>query len=316
MITKKLISKDWYEAYLDYDKYDIVCHWSINNFCNYRCEYCYITSYKDNNNVNLYDAQEFSDGFDNSNLVWHIRIDGGEPFFYPNFINLCAKLCNKHYISLNTNLSHKNIYDFGNIIDAKKIITFKCSYHHREVKKFDYIDSFIEKYAFLKDKQFNVIVTVVFYPPYISEIKKQIDVFMQEGMTITGRVFRGLYNGRTYPDSYTQKEIIDIQEYLDPLDTYFLNEGTSFVGLPCLAGKRFVKVDNLGNIERCGDINQNLGNLFDRNIRLYKRSRPCTSKKCGCPYIGYLVTYNTNIFSRLFNFKRNLLSFTKKKVVL
>lgn len=286
----KVIPKGWFDSYLDYHRYDIVCHWKINKFCNYRCEYCYIDDYngEENNKVNY---KDYAEAFNKTNLTWHIRIDGGEPFFSNNFVELCHELTKRHFISLNTNLSHnKNILKFCERIDPKKVIQFKCSFHHGEIKKHNNFNQFIDNCKILLQRKFDIIVTIVCYPPYIQELTGIFEIFNENEIPVVGRVFNGRYGGKIYPKSYSKSQVNLFRRYLDPLDIYFLEKGYSFTTDLCLAGKRFLLFKNDGSLQRCGNVNERLGNIFEGEINLHKEIQPCPSPRCGCAYVGYLLT--------------------------
>lgn len=286
----RVIPKGWFDAYLDYDRYDIVCHWQINKSCNYRCEYCYLDDYDEKEQVKIR-YQDYAEAFNKTNLRWHIRIDGGEPFFYDNFVELCVALTERHCISLNTNLSHnKNILKFSKQIDPQKVVQFKCSFHLGEVKKYGHLNQFIDSCKMLLQKHFNVLVTIVFYPPYIQEIIEIFKTFNENKIPVVGRVFNGTYGGKAYPKAYRRMDLNLLKTCLDPVDVYFLENGSSFVNDLCLAGQRFLLFHSDGSLQRCGNVDEYMGNIFKGDFNLNKEARTCPSHCCGCAYVGYLLT--------------------------
>ena len=108
-------------------KYDIFANWRINLLCNFRCEYCFYSVFivdRKKQTINTddeYNIEKIVEGFNKTGLTWLVYISGGEPFLQPDFLELCRGLTEKHYISINTNLSTRNIYDFAKHINPEKV---------------------------------------------------------------------------------------------------------------------------------------------------------------------------------------------------
>ena len=79
----------------------------------------------------------------------YILITGGEPFIYPNFIELIEKLSSVHYpINISTNTSG----DLDGFV--KKIDPSKVSVSASLQLNFENISSFLKKVKFLKEHKF------------------------------------------------------------------------------------------------------------------------------------------------------------------
>jgi len=102
-------------------KCDIIADWALNKYCNFSCPYCFV-SMEDRRQITYRgnDAQRIISSFNNSGKIWLIHMSGGEPLLHPDFVDLCKGLTERHYISMNTNLSRQSVYDFCEKIDPKE----------------------------------------------------------------------------------------------------------------------------------------------------------------------------------------------------
>jgi MoaA/NifB/PqqE/SkfB family radical SAM enzyme len=203
--------------------YDVEVDWLINEYCNFNCEYCFDSSDKLIKYKGDLNTQRIVDAFNKKGMNFLIHISGGEPLFFPYFVELCSELTKNHFISLNTNLSHKNIYGFGERINPQRVRFIHCSLHIQERERLKLVHDFIAKYNYLKDKGFYVFASYVMHPSLISRFKKDYDYFKSEGVILQPKAFRGstyIWNetnyriinkirnkfSKLYPDSYTRKQ--------------------------------------------------------------------------------------------------------------
>lgn len=276
--------------------YDIEAAWQINDFCNFDCVYCWLHNKdwsKRKRFIGQDNTQKVLDGFDRTGIKWLIHMSGGEPFFFPNFIKLCQRLTKNNFISINTNLSHKDTFRFAELIAPERVNFIHCSLHIQQRKKTKEINDFISKYQFLQKRGFNIFASYLMYPHLISRFKKAYARFKSEGIILKPKVFWGnctrfrildsiifkrvrRFFGRRYPDGYTDKQKILIKSYMDTGNTYggqyktqaqgfreqtvdltldrnWIDKLPSFKGQLCRAGKNFVKMDQDGKVFRCND---------------------------------------------------------------
>ena len=109
-------------------KCEMEINWVINDFCNFNCEYCYPDA-KMNKFIGLRDISKIVDGFRRTGLKWLIYITGGEPFMFPRFVDLCEKLTKEHIISVNSNISHADVFHFAERINPERLRCVHCSLH-------------------------------------------------------------------------------------------------------------------------------------------------------------------------------------------
>jgi organic radical activating enzyme len=227
-----------------YDKksYDIEVAWQINEFCNFDCVYCWLHERDWENSkrfVGLQDTEKVINGFNKTGFAWLIHMSGGEPFFFPNFLQVCYELTKKHFISINTNLSHKDVFEFSKIINPEKVDFIHASLHIQERIKCGQVQDFIDKYRVLRKRGFNIFVSYLMYPESLDRFRKDYDYFKSKGIILRPKVFWGEYYGifkifdsiffrefnhfkpirnllkKTYPNAYTKKQKQLINFYIE-----------------------------------------------------------------------------------------------------
>jgi len=109
-------------------EFDIIADWVLNTYCNFSCPYCYV-SLKDRIHFsqNGIDAGRIVSSFDASAKKWLVHMSGREPFFYPDFYQLMQSLTERHYISMNTNLSSQLAYALCKNIPSTRVSFVNCS---------------------------------------------------------------------------------------------------------------------------------------------------------------------------------------------
>src|SRR6476619_7665059 len=98
--------------------YDVEADFVLLTTCNFRCNYCFIPVADLSIKLRVHATNEaWQEAFDATGKRWLIHLTGGEPFVYPNFVDLCARLSQRHFISINSNLAHASVERFASEID-------------------------------------------------------------------------------------------------------------------------------------------------------------------------------------------------------
>lgn len=216
--------------------------WLINEQCNFHCDYCIQGIVGKKSELKPIDIIRISESLNCLRGEWHFIINGGEPFLEKNFTEICREITKKHYISIITNLSTENVFDFADHIDPGKCRFIHASVHITERKKRDpKLSLFIEKMIYLQDKGFNITAFYVTHPLLFERIKSDIAYLKSNGIQRTSiKIFTGMYNGKYYPSSFNseQKEFLEGMEAEYP-ELEILNKSYNFYGQLCLAGQCF-----------------------------------------------------------------------------
>lgn len=327
---------------------DIEFHWHINHFCNFKCDYCFCGRMK-NAFIGPQSVQRVIDAFDGTGLTCLINISGGEPFFTPNFLRLCKNLTRRHIISINTNLSHKDVFHFAELIHPKRVKYISCSLHMQERERLGLVQDFIEKYKFLESKGFLIFAPYVMYPPLINRFSKDYAYFKSKGIILRPKVFRGDYSKsklinlrifkrikpifrRIYPNSYTRKQKEKILSYIAQSErdgNFHIFHETSDVregrildlsldrffinGLPSFRGKYCLTGKSYVRMTPTGDVYRCQGsNLFLGN--LFKEKINLFDRATECTQDVCLCPYLGYSYTTESSFShgRNILPFKKQ----
>ena len=282
-------------------KYDIEADWNLLTTCNYRCSYCLATDLGAKIRV-FGTPEQWVDGFNHTGKVWLLHITGGEPSVYPGFVELCEQLAQHHYLSINSNLSHRSVDDFATRIDPGRVHYINAAVHPDERGNGKELDVFIRRVHELQRQGFHVLVSIVMTPTIIRSFAETEKYFESEGVFLVPKVMRGHYQGKRYPDAYSEEDKATLVEYLaaarlkySPVidsmgepptidmfsDARLLKNGTPYWGRLCGSGHNFVRIEPDGTIVRCGS-GQRLGNILSKELKLLSAPVPCDAGYC--PY--------------------------------
>ncbi|MFH0826794.1 MAG: hypothetical protein V1923_02740 [Candidatus Omnitrophota bacterium] len=227
---------------------------------------------------------------DKTNKIFNICFTGGgEPFLVPNIIEASAEITKKHYLTFVTNLTSKKIKELYEKIDPQKVLWIIASLHIKELERLDLLDVFIHNFLLCKEKGFNIEALEVAYPKLFNEVEKYKEFFKKKGIELKFDRFRGVYNGKRYPDSYTQQELktFGIENSAD------LKMSLSAQGKICNAGYNVAAVCTTGDIHLCFHLPKNLGHIY-KDIQFKNRLIKCPLEHCHCPF----NVYDTYLFEK------------------
>ena len=261
--------------------------WHLNDNCNFRCEYCH--TWLNTITPPPIKVSRLAEGLKILGKDWVFLLSGGEPFLEPNFIEICHELTKKHFLALNTNLTLDNIYDFADQVDPKRTIFINAAVHILEREKTDKnLDAYSEKVRYLQDRGFHTIAYYIVHPNLLHRMKADIDHLKSRGIKkVRIKMFRGVYDGKYYPASYTEEEGEFIRTFdADWPEFALLDEIPSLKGKLCHAGGRFLFMTRNGDLRRCSGIFNKYGNLFENKAIFDDPPKPCPSSNCAALYEG------------------------------
>ncbi len=262
--------------------------WHINDFCNFKCEYCFFPYYeKETEGVGRLNPQEILNAFNRTEKQWHLYISGGEPLLYPNFIELVNTIKPYHPIQISTNLFNKNVKDFANRVSPENFIIINASLHigHHNDKS---LAQFIKNYLLFHEKGFPMVVTYVTYPPLFDQMEKDFEFLKSQGVEhIHPLTYQGIYEGKVYPASYTTEQVKIIRKLtLEPYEMLVTTDKTDFKGKRCKAGKNYFFMDVKGDVYKCVTIREHCGNLYDGTFVAATEPLICPADKCNDSCLG------------------------------
>jgi MoaA/NifB/PqqE/SkfB family radical SAM enzyme len=211
---------------------------------------------------------------------WCIGITGGEPFAYPQFVNICEKFVhNDITLYIDTNLSiEKHVLEFAERIPSSMVEDMYISLHIEERERRNGVDSFIRMIDVLREKSFPFQVNYVLDPRLLHRFEKDFEFFRSKGITLLAKPYKGIYRFKPYPESYTrkQRELI-LKSSPDAFRRTLFYPG----GIKCEAGKSLVRITSDGTVTRCVSDHTPLGNIYS-GLTLLKESTPCNAPFCSC----------------------------------
>jgi len=269
--------------------------WDIHYACNYNCTYCFLNFEPQTKNIKaIYLKPEqwlkiWKNIFKNYGSC-HILVTGGEPFTYPNFIDLISELSKLHTFEFSTNLSF-DIEEFIRKVDYTRI-KINASFHPEFVE----IEEFIDKIKLLKEKNFETShVVIVAYPPLLNKICKYKERFEIEKIRIIIYPYRGPYLERKFPQDYSdsEKEILKkvglswTEKNEKLFDTLVEKKEKNKQKVLCRMGQMYAKIIPDGNVYRCcaavGKDWGYIGNILKDEFKLYNEPKLCEQlQNCVC----------------------------------
>lgn len=286
----KLEEKDQPNSYLDNQKIPRkkFWNWDIHYACNYRCSYCFLAGkWEKAASENRYPGvKRWVDVWNriyNKYGTCHIHFSGGEPFVYPDFLDLIVPLLEKHTLQFSTNLSFDIAHFIAKVDSAK--VRLDASFH----PEFANFEEFLEKVLRLKENDFQIQISYVAYPPHL----KEMEIFKAENeirkIKFIIQPFRGEYRQKVYPNSYTESEKDMIRSCGKNFSTnkiqlnYHLKEKQKEKKL-CYMGQVYGKIYASADVYRCCSTgSEKLGNLLDdEDFSLLNEPMPCEIEDCLC----------------------------------
>ena len=260
-------------------QYDAWLHLATSYHCNLECNYCiagirYISKILTKTYLNLFAIINI---LNDSNKIYKINLSGGEPFLAPNIVEACIELTKKHFISFNTNLTSKKVKEFAEKINPERVLFINASCHIKELERKNLLSRYIHNFLLCKNRGFDIRAIEVGYPPLLKESDKYIKIFLEQGIDLTYSPYFGSYKGKSYPDSYSEKELKILGLTKKDINDWFHQYGKL-----CNAGYNVGIIYPNGDIRYCTAINKSFGNIYE-GIKFNDKLIRCPVKLCNCP---------------------------------
>jgi MoaA/NifB/PqqE/SkfB family radical SAM enzyme len=272
-------------------KYDMVIHWEVTRFCNFRCFYCIAKAKTINKNISLnkININALSRFLKEINKTAMIIFTGGEPLLIENIIEVFSEITQNHYIMLITNLVNPKIAQLAEKINPEKVICILASVHLHELTRLNLLDTFISNYNLLKRRGFIMFAEEVAHPSIFSRVEYYKKIFKDNDIDLRFIPFRGKWDNKIYPFSYTdeEKKVFDFG-----YDTIIGNDKTDFTKwhkrkkCACNAGYNVFVALPKGTIRPCYKIKINLGNIY-KSIKPLKKIINCPFSYCDAPISAF-----------------------------
>lgn len=285
--------------------YDVEADWMLYTTCNYRCEYCGISEERLGAKVKIRATpDEWRAAFDATGKTWLLHMTGGEPSHYPGIAELCARVTERHFISINTNLTGQAMLDIADTVDPSRVSFINAGLHAQERDRRNGYGVLLRHAEALLKRDFPLMVSVVATPEVIRDYDSIRAQLAPIGIAPLPKLMTGRYAGQMYPQAYTAEERATFRRHLlaaeqtypilfggkrerptiDPtLGRKYLTGVRSYRGEMCSAGQEFVFLSPSGSVARCGQgksKGKNMGNVLQRTLRLKTKAKPCDRTYC------------------------------------
>lgn len=259
--------------------------WHLTNRCNFFCEYCHpqIRYVLNKKHLDEPDPELVVRRFDETGRVCLVHMSGGEPFQFPGFVRLCEGLTRRHYISINTNLASPDVADFAARVDPRRCAKIIAAVHIAERERLNVeLPQFAADYRLLRDAGFDIDALYVLYPPLLDRVADDLEWLRDLGVDrLRAKVFKGVHEGRRYPEGYTDAEraliLSSSGEYV--FNKPYLEGPLTFRGRLCTAGVTSFKVTVTGDVRRCASVPTGHGNLYDGTFAPAAEPHPCPARR-------------------------------------
>lgn len=271
--------------------------WNITYNCNYQCSYCHAPK-PDSIKTSIISLDEWLKIWNNIYARYgecEMVISGGEPFVYPGFLRIVKETSKWHIVELCTNL-YWDVEEFVADIKPERV-RFGTSFHPEYAE----LDKFLKKIKILRDSGFETFVNFVSWPPFLPEMKGYKRKIEAAGTRFMLQLFRGHWEGRRYPEGYTEEEL----KYFDDeiLDDETNRAAMKFnvyenhkwniednnanhvspKGKICHMGESYGYILPDGTVWRCCSHKSGVvGNVLHGDFRLLSGPSPCVSEICHC----------------------------------
>ena len=157
----------------------------------------------------------------------------------------------------------------------------------KELERLRLTDRYASNFLLCKTAGFLIGAAEVAHPSLARQVTKYTTEFRERGVDIRFDPFIGEYEGRKYPEAYTEEEIELFN--LDPVSDYGIKAFYQ-KGKMCNAGYNVAVVTPNGHIRACDLSRDDLGSVYT-GIKFKKDLTICPFRFCWCPlniYDGYL----------------------------
>ncbi|MFV0422407.1 radical SAM protein [Oleidesulfovibrio sp.] len=253
--------------------------------CNFTCHYCYFP----------HDNRPITETLPVTSLIsflqeaggeWLVGLTGGEPFIYPNFVNMCEALTERHLIGIDSNLSVTPVIRrFAERIDPARVHDIYAALHIEERERRDGVQAFIKNYHTLAEKGFTIKVNYVVHPQLAERFLRDREFYARHGVPLTPRPFKGHYEGKRYPESYGSLAKAIFAEHPEAGKKTVFN----FHGVPCHGGYTFLRMEPDGTILRCPGDKKVLGNIIAGSVQRENGPTPCRMHRCPCQGVEHII---------------------------
>ncbi len=259
----------------------------LHEDCPYECSYCLLNS-------PTYQRQEKSiaatdEGVDKiihffrERPDWHLFLTGGEVMLLPRFVELCRRLTQSSFISIDTaNSVDGDVFErFVTEIPASRTDFVRCALHEHDEDD-EKVEGYIKRVKRMQEVGFSTFVVFIATPDRISRIPEYFKLFRSYGIPF---VVAPLLTPE-YPKAYTPTETDILDKYMvSAVYRSRMGDFRDSEGKLCNAGHARININCIdGNIRRCWRNWDTIGNIYQNTLKLFDIPQTCSSDFCSIEY--------------------------------
>lgn len=248
--------------------------------CNYKCPYCQYKVQKGHYFTGTIEGwrETFKKNFGREHLAFYLA--HGEPMvgemFYP-VLEMIGQEPNWE-VRMTSNISAPLERLVKTEVARTGRLNINASFHPYMVDK----ERFLEQLLYLRKHGIESPVVYVLFPPLFKRFQADFDFFNRHNFLVHVRRFRGMFQGKMYPEAYTDEEMQFIARHCDDATIRYQLFNEPSYGKPSWTGVDFFIVDSKGNVGYCDDYPEaRLGNLFDGTFMPFTEPTPFPGKGCS-----------------------------------
>ncbi len=255
----------------------------ITQKCNYRCEYCSQSKkfYKNTSHSSDKTIEAFLNFIKTLDKNFEITISGGEPLCHPRFFEVIKEIKNQNLkLTVISNFSYP-LDDYKKIVDivGENLSELFISFHSSQVKNIEEFKNKIMEFNKLKPSNTRFSVGSVLSDENCNILKDMANFLKEANIKFCLQHMR-------IKNSYVEykKEAADFLAQNAEIEPGRVINTFSKM---CSAGYKFLLIYENGDAYRCYSSRFNrshyLGNIKDKNFKMFDCPMPCLNSACTCP---------------------------------
>lgn len=196
--------------------------WDMLSPCNFSCSYCYsdrltIRPRKQKGTEADHQLAAFAEHLPG----WNVNLSGGEPMLHPDLVELMAGLGNQgNRVGLYSNLSRSNVVErLADGVDPRGVEFINAGIHAQQRVDTDpELRTFARDFTRLADAGFPIHASYIIHPENLHRVDDDIERLVDLGIRVRIQVFRGVWQGASYPAAFTPEELEFVAAWEADLD--------------------------------------------------------------------------------------------------
>lgn len=277
--------KDW----------EIAFHWNVENTCTPTCQHCLYhrppktgiiaTLFKKHSGkaaaVNLLPAVDaLLRTLSVTGRKCLVTLSGHEPLLLPDFIEICRRITNEHYLGVISSLTapEAKIVEFADSIDHEKVYHITAPLHLNRLLQKNLLAQYSDNFALLRHKKFALAPVLIAHPGLLERVNYYKNYYGGREIYFDTKLFIGNYKGKQYPEAYTEDDLAKCGLRRTEVEEAVFRKGTL-----CNAGRNVFFINKHGEIRPCHAINKVLGTIHTGFTPVNKLKK-CPAPRCRCPF--------------------------------